>query len=232
MVRQNNKSRAMGNIKEDIRQKILEQLAWDSREEMEDLEIDVMDGRLILRGTVPSYETIRAIEDSAYAISGIQSVDNSLMIRYPDDITAVNDGDIKEWIVNGIKDNRSLNAAPIEVKVTDGMVNLKGTVDAYWKKRLVEDISLSATGSINVQNEIRVESMSKTVDEIIKQDIHKALNDNLNVRSEWITVEVNDGVVRLTGNVPDFDAARAAYVSAVFVDGVVDVRNDVVVKNL
>jgi osmotically-inducible protein OsmY len=163
---------------------------------------------------------------------GIHSVDNSLMIRYPDDITAVTDDDIRAWITNGIKDHKTFNAFPIEVEVVEGIVTLKGTVDAYWKKRLADDIASSAPGSITVQNEIVLESMSKTIDQIIKQDIIKALDNNLNVKSEWIQVEVNNGVVKLTGNVPDFDAARAAYVSAIYVDGVVDVRNDVVVQNL
>jgi osmotically-inducible protein OsmY len=222
----------MGNISEDIRQKLIESLAWDSRENVEDIEVDVMDGRLILRGTVPSYETIRAIEDSAYALSGIHSVDNSLMIRYPNDITAVTDEDTRAWITNGINDHKTFKSFPIEVEVEDGDVILKGKVDNYWKKRLAEDIAASAPGSATVDNQIEVESLSRSIDEIIKQDIIKSLDNNLNVKSEWISVEVDNGVVRLTGNVPDFDAARAAYVSAVYVDGVVDVRNDVVVKNL
>jgi osmotically-inducible protein OsmY len=229
MDQPNNK--VMSNIKEDIRQKLLESLSWDNRETMEDLEVDEMDGRLILRGTVPSYETIRTIEDSAYAISGIHSVDNSLMLRYPDDITAVTDDDIRAWIINGIQDHRTFKSFPIDVSVDEGIVTLNGTVDAYWKKRLADDIASSSPGVIAVQNEIEIESMTKTFDEIIKQDIIKGLDNNLNVKSEWIHIEVNNGVVRLTGNVPDFDAARAAYVSAVYVDGVVDVRNDVVVKN-
>ena len=48
----------MGNIKEDVRQKILEQLSQDNSETVHDLDVDVMDGRLTLRGTVPSYEVM------------------------------------------------------------------------------------------------------------------------------------------------------------------------------
>lgn len=222
----------MGNIKEDVRQKILEQLSWENREEMHDLDIDLMDGRLVLRGTAPSYEEIRAIEESAYAMPGVNEVDNSMIIRYPDDITAVTDDDIRAYILNGLQDNKSLNATAVNVEVKEGIVVLRGSVDVYWKKRLAEDIVSYTTGVIEIVNEIQVEEKEEVMDELIKGDVEKAIDGSLNVRLEWVSVDVDHGVVTLTGVVPDFNAARAAYVSALHVDGVADVHNNLKVKTL
>lgn len=222
----------MGNIKEDLRQKILEQLSWETKEEMHDLDVDLMNGRLILRGTAPSYESLRAIEETVYAVDGIDGVDNSMMIRYPDDITAVTDDDIRAYIENGLSDNKSLNAAAIGVTVNEGVVILQGGVDAYWKKRLAEDIASYATGVIEIKNEIHVESKEEVMDDIIRRDIETALKENLNVRAEWINVDVDHGVATLTGAVPDFNAARAAYTAALYVNGVSGVHNDLKVKTL
>ena len=222
----------MGNIKQDIRKQVLDQLQWDNRVEIEDLEVDVMEGRLSMRGTVPSYDTLRAAEESVYVIPGIHSVDNSLIIKYPEDITVPTDEDIRSTVENTLKWNNNLNADSIDVNVEEGLVVLEGKTDKYWKKRLAEDITLSTVGVTSVDNKIKVEPYERVLDEIIAQDVKAALERNYQIEAQDIDVEVKDGIVKLTGVVPDFNASRAAYVSALYTNGVNEVRNDIQVKTL
>ena len=154
-----------------------------------------------------------------------------MAIRYPEDITIPTDEEIRKTIESGIESNEHLNASAVEVTVEDGVAALTGSLDAYWKKRLAEDIAASTIGVTAIDNAIHLTTEEEVVDEIIRDGIEKALDENLNVRREWIEVQVDQGIVTLTGTVPDFNAARAAYASAVFTQGVQEVRNDVKVKN-
>lgn len=222
----------MANLKEDVRQKIMDQLSWDNRLDIYDLEVDYLDGRLSLRGTVPSYDVIRAAEESAFAVPGIDSIDNSLYIRFPDDITVPTDEDIRSSIETGIQWNSSLNANAIQVQVNEGEVTLTGKVNAYWRKRLAEDIASATSGVIQIHNQIDIVVKNEVMDEAIQKDVEAAIDRNLNIKLEDIQVEVNDGVVTLKGTVPDFNASRAAYVSAIYTSGVNEVKNFVKVKTL
>ncbi len=222
----------MADLKQDKRKQILDQLNWDNRLEIKDLEVDVMDGRLTMRGSVPSYNSMRAAEESAYVIPGINEVDNDLVINYPDDITVPTDEDIRSTIATTIEWNNNLQSNRIEVSVNDGVVTLKGSFDKFWKKRLAEDISYSTTGVIAVENQIKIKPKDEVIDDIIKRDIQAALQRNYQVDAESIEVKVEDGIVTLSGEVPDFNAARAAEVSAQHTNGVSEVRNQVVIKKI
>lgn len=222
----------MADIKQDKRKQILDQLNWDNRLEIRDLEVEVMDGRLTMRGSVPSYNSMRAAEESAYVIPGINEVDNDLVINYPDDITVPTDEDIRSTIATTIEWNNNLQSNRIDVDVNDGVVKLSGAFDKFWKKRLAEDIAYSTTGVVAVENLIEIKPRGEVIDDVIKRDIYAALERNYQVDAGDIEVKVENGIVNLFGEVPDFNAARAAEVSAQHTDGVSEVRNQVIIKKI
>lgn len=222
----------MADLKQDKRKQILDQLNWDNRLEIKDLEVEVLDGRLTMRGSVPSYNSMRAAEESAYVIPGIHQVDNDLVINYPDDITVPTDEDIRSTVATSLEWNNNLASNQVEVSVDDGVVSLTGAFDKFWKKRLAEDIAYSTTGVIAVENKIKIRPKEDVVDEVIARDIHSALDRNYQVDVNSIEVKVENGIVFLSGEVPDFNAARAAEISAQHANGVSEVRNQVVIKKI
>jgi len=222
----------MADLKKDKRKQILDQLNWDNRLEIRDLDVDVMDGRLTMRGSVPSYNSMRAAEESAYVIPGINQVDNDLVISYPNDITVPTDEDIRSTVATSLKWNNNLQSNKVEVSVNDGVVTLTGGFDKFWKKRLAEDIAYSTTGVIAVENKIKIKPKEEVIDEIIARDIHAALDRNYQVDVNSIEVKVESGIVTLSGEVPDFNAARAAEISAQHTNGVSEVRSHVVIKKI
>lgn len=222
----------MADIKEDLKKQILDQLNWDNRLEIKDLEVDVMDGRLTMRGSVPSYNSLRAAEESVYVVPGINQVDNDLVINYPDDITVPTDEDIRSTVATAIEWNNNLQSNRVDVSVKEGVVTLKGAFEKFWKKRLAEDIAYSTTGVIAVNNEIGVKPTEQVIDDVIKRDIEAALQRNYQINAEDIDVKVENNIVNLYGEVPDFNAARAAEISAQYTDGVSEVRNHVIIKKI
>jgi hypothetical protein len=63
---------------------------------------------------------------------------------------------IAEEINDRLTDHDELDAADIEVNVTDREVILTGTVDSRESKRLAEDIVESVSGVTQVQNQLRI----------------------------------------------------------------------------
>jgi osmotically-inducible protein OsmY len=66
---------------EDIKNDVKEQLAWDTRVDSSGIEMDVVDGTVILSGTFRDYTTLRAAEEAARYASGVLEVNNNLAIE-------------------------------------------------------------------------------------------------------------------------------------------------------
>ncbi len=79
-------------------------------------------------------------------------------------------------------------------------------------------------------NEMGVVPTEQPIDEAIARDIEAALGRNINVNVEDVTVEVENGVVTLTGTVPTWAAWRAAYNTAIYTSGVVDIVDQLVIR--
>jgi hypothetical protein len=69
-------------------------------------------------------------------------------------------------------------------------------------------------------------------DDELKQEVEEALFYDTWVDAEAITVEVRDGVVTLSGTLPDHQEVRFAHDDAWDVDGVVGVRSELTVDSL
>ena len=68
------------------------------------------------------------------------------------------DDRIREDVNDQLEQHDELDAHEIEVRVSQGIVSLSGTVPDRWMKRMAEDIADSCRGVKDVRNELRVES--------------------------------------------------------------------------
>jgi len=118
-----------------------------------------------------------------------------------------------------------IRAREIDVTVANGMVTLEGTVEDTWQKWRAEDLVADLSGVILVENHLTVVPTESFVDQDIAEDIESALERNLYVVADDVTVEVENGTVTLSGTVTSWAARRAAYEAALYTTGVVDVRN-------
>ena len=57
----------------------------------------------------------------------------------------------------------------------------------------------------------------------LPNDIVSAIDRNLYVDAELVDVEVEDGIVTLSGNLPTWAAYKAAYNAAAYTSGVLDI---------
>ncbi|MFW5793674.1 MAG: BON domain-containing protein [Bacteroidota bacterium] len=213
-----------------IEQEIIEHLIWDDSVNINDVDVNVINGVVRLSGIVPTYTAKIAAENNAYRIAGVVGVDNQLEVEFPVGLTLPSDSEITNMIERKFIWNDQLDATSINVETIDGVVTLTGNVNTYWEKNLAAGIALATSGVLRVENNLVVLIEKSFVDIDIENDIKRAFKRNFLIDADKINVNVNNGVAHLTGAVPSYSMKIEAFDTAMFTAGVVDVINDITVE--
>ena len=214
---------------EEIRKDVLDQLHRDGRVDASGISVEVSDARVVLTGTVSTYSARTRAEEDAWMVVGVDTVDNQLTVKYPADVPVPTDEEIESNVVNTLRWQTDVDLADVEVAVKGGRVTLKGSVDFYWKKVWIEEITGGLPGVTHVTNELAVVPSHAFDDLAIAEEIEGALERNLREDAEKVDVKVEDGVVTLTGHVPHIAALHAARDVARHTPGVVSIVNKLTV---
>lgn len=214
----------MPTVEEQTKQELVDQLVWDDRVDASDVEVTVENGTVVLAGTVPHQHAYQAAEEDALATQGVRQVVN-LLQRTPSGEPVPTDDEIEDTVTRFLILNAELAAADIQVTVTDGLVTLDGTVDAYWKKDLAARVARQVTGVIDVVEVLSVVPTVELSDKAIAWDLVAALRRSPVVDAERVDVVVENGEVTLEGSVPSWLAYGAVHDAAQFTAGVIDVDN-------
>lgn len=214
-----------GNVK----QKVLNQLAWDSRIDASRITVEINNNTAVLSGTVSTYADRRFAGIDALLVPGIRLIENRLVISYPLAETP-SDADIRANIIAAFSLNASLDASKLNVSVENGIVTLEGTVDLYWQKIRAEEIAADIIGVSGINNAINVIPPNAVEDEAVFEDIVGAFSRNISADIETVRVKVANGIVTLSGTVPDWVMYHGAEEIALNTRGVRSVRNTLVVK--
>lgn len=218
-------------IDEKIKKEVTDQLYWDHRVDAADVQIEVDDGVVTLTGNVPSFTAKDAAYDDTWFVDGVRLVINDLDVEYlTEERDMPTDEEIQHYVVEKLRWNPDLASYKIEVGVAKGWVTLEGTVDAYWKKVRARMQASEIIGVLGVTNKLAVVPTESIKDERIAEDVVAAMDRNASVNSEDINVRVTGGVVTLTGTVSSWRAKTAAFDSALYTYGVIDVVDEINVR--
>jgi hyperosmotically inducible protein len=126
-------------------------------------------------------------------------------------------------------------AGQINVETYRGVVQLGGFVDTSASKEQATKVAQSITGVKEVRNDLRVSSPQATAGQVIDDttvtaSVKTKLIDDSTTKAHQINVETQKGVVQLTGFVNSNEVKSRAGDLARSVDGVVDVRNDLEIR--
>lgn len=137
--------------------------------------------------------------------------------------------DLQRDVQNAIKWEPLLHAAEIGVTAIDGVVTLTGTVDSYAKKSEAEEAAKKVSGlkALVEKIEIKFSSTWKKDDTEIATEILNALKWDWEIPSDDIIVKVENGWVRLDGEVQWNYQREAAKKTIKQLAGVLGVINDI-----
>jgi len=113
------------------------------------------------------------------------------------------DAEIQKDVIDELKWEPFLNASEIGVAVKNGVVTLSGMLDSYSKKISAEKAVKRVAGVKAIAEDIQIgisPTYSKT-DTEIAEAVLNALKWHTPVKEEKIKIKVEDGIVRLDGEV-------------------------------
>jgi hyperosmotically inducible protein len=149
----------------------------------------------------------------------------------------IDDSVLTAKVKAGLIDDPVTKAGQINVETYRGVVQLGGFVDNDRQKTQASKVASSVTGVKEVRNDLRVSSPQATVGQVIDDgtvtaSVKVKLIDDTTTKAHQINVETQKGVVQLTGFVNSATVKSRAGELARSVDGVVDVRNDLEIRQL
>jgi osmotically-inducible protein OsmY len=195
---------------EQIKKAVVDMLYWDNRVDASDIHVEVKDGIVALTGSVPSYGVKEAALFAAWKVPGVKKVDNNSFVKFPATAKLLSDSQIKESIEKQLTWNDSTSNENIQVRVKKGEVTLEGHVDAYWKTFRAQQLASDVTGVIDIENKLTVVPTAAVTDQVIATEVINAIDRSYAVNMDDVEVKVNDGIVTISGELPN----RAAYEAA------------------
>lgn len=201
---------------------------YDPRVASFNIEPDVQAGWITLRGTVDNLKAKRAAESVARNTVGVIGVTNRLKVR---PVEQRSDVVVADEIEDALLANPTTDAYEILVSVNDGRATISGTVDSAYEKALAESVASGVKGVTEVRN-LLVTPSDHTLerypwswtdswvalpltDERIRDQIENEFFWSPYIDTDDISIEVENSVATLTGNVESWRAYRAATENAI-----------------
>jgi osmotically-inducible protein OsmY len=142
------------------------------------------------------------------------------------------DTELQQDVMNELKWEPTVEAAEIMVAVKDGVVTLSGYVDSYIKKGAAERAAARVFGvrAVTEAIQVRLPGSLQRSDEDIARAVANVIEWNVLVPHDRVKVQVQDGLVTLSGEVDGGYQKFAADEAVRYLMGVVWFSNQITVK--
>ncbi len=215
-------------IDEAIKKNVVDQLYWDSRVNASDVTVQVEEGTVQLAGVVPGYRDRIAAVEGARDVLGVRHVSDHIRVQIPPS-TGGDGVDLGEQIEILLRQHPEIDASRIQVTIDDGVVEIRGTTDAMWKKQQVEALVSGLRSVRELHNKLAVAPREVPRDEIIARDVVRSLERRALVDASALDVSVVDGIVHLSGAVDSAAGRRSAIDAGLYTAGSRGVDDAIVV---
>jgi len=193
----------------------------------------VENGTAILTGTVDSWREKDLAATVVKGVKGVRDIENDIDVNFklnrpPEEI--------KKDVLGALKYDARLDAGMINVQVKNNVVTLAGTVGSAHEKTLAKkDAHVIGVRKVDVsgldvkpweRKKMQQTSTAKNLsDNDIQEAIENALQLDPRVNQDEVAVDVDTGVVTLSGTVDNLKTSRSAAEDAKNTLGVTDVKN-------
>jgi len=236
----------------DVEAALRDAFLYDPRVAAFEIDPQVSDGVVTLRGTVDNVRARRAAAADARCTTGVRLVKNRIDVKPPEQLS---DAAVEKKIRSAFVRDPYVERYEIAIDVDQGVTRLDGFVNNYYEKTRAENLASEISGVIAVENALKVDKQYDPLvynpyvdmtspydyswyryasfyptrsDAEIKAEIEDELYWSPFVDDALVDVIVDDGVVTLDGTVAS-DAQYEAAESNAYEGGAVYVDNDLVV---
>jgi osmotically-inducible protein OsmY len=191
-----------------LQRDVTAELNWEPSVNAARIGVQAKDGIVTLTGHVDSYGEKWAAERGAQRVLGVKGLAVEMDVALPGS-SQRNDADIARSAENVLEWLSNVPAGSVKVKVEKGWITLSGAVGWEYQRQAATRAVRDLIGVTGVSDQIVVEA--KVSSTTVKSDIEAALKRRARADSQKILVDVQGGVVTLTGTVhswPERDVAR------------------------
>ncbi len=184
---------------QDIKENVKDAFFYDPRVFSFDIDVDVQDGVVTLYGEVDNLKAKKAAAEDARNTLGVWRVKNFIRVR-PNIIPG--DQELSDKVEMALQRDPYIDPFDVEVMTSNGLVYLNGDVSNSFEKEHAEEVAWRVNGVVDVVNllDYQYEWTNKSDWEIM-HDANQQMYWNPFVDAADVNVEVDNGVVTLSGNV-------------------------------
>ena len=201
---------------------VTDELAWDPAVNATNIGVAVNEGVVTLTGQLDSFSEKHAVENAVRRVGGVRGIAVDLEVNLPTAHKRT-DSEIAQAAATALRLNSLVPDGKVQVEVENGWVTLTGEVDWGYQFASAEQCIRPLAGVRGLFNEVTVRPRVKSDD--VARQITAALTRQAMREARHIGIEVDGGVVTLTGKVhslAEHDAAIGVAFSAHGVSRVVD----------
>jgi len=209
-------------IDQALKQKVLDELAWQPGCDETDIGVTARGGFVTLTGHVKSYAEKYAAERAAGRVTGVRAIADEMEIRC---LSGVDHGDAEfaGRAVDVISWDLSVPKNRVKIKIENGWVTLEGDVDWRFQKQAAETDVRNLPGVMGVSNAIEIKPKAQASN--VERQIKAAFHRNAEFEAENIVVTADGRTVTLTGQVGSYHERTLAADTAWSAPGVTQVHD-------
>jgi osmotically-inducible protein OsmY len=205
-----------------LRSDVMDELTWDPAVKATHVGVTVDDGVVTLTGHLDSFAEKHAVEHAVQRVAGVRGVAMEVDVKQAASHRR-SDSEIAQAAAHALRSDSLVPDGKVQVQVENGWVTLTGEVDWGYQFASAEQCVRPLPGVRGLFNEIVVKPRVKSDD--IARQITAALTRHAQREARHIAIEVEGGVVTLSGKVhsiAEHDAAVGVAFSTRGVSHVVD----------
>jgi osmotically-inducible protein OsmY len=202
-------------LEKDVR----DELSWDASLDDSQVTVAADNGRVSLAGAVPTYFDLLTATDDVWAVSGVTSVDNELLVGLMGEVIA--DADVANACRAALNGDHVVPYGAVNVAVVDGWVTLGGQVRHHFQRQAAKFAVARVKGVKGVTDDIDISSDPVPSD--VAERINEAFARKAILDDSVIQVTNSGSTVYLDGTSDSRTAMQVAEDTAWDAPGVTDV---------
>lgn len=181
-----------------LQRDVLDELEWEPSVDAAQIGVISKEGVVTLTGHVPVYSEKHTAEEVAKRVHGVKGVANEIEVR-PSGVHVRDDEDIAAAAVHALEWDAKVPDEKVQISVEDGWIKAEGKVEHRYQRAAVDRVLRHFHGSRGLSNNIEVASPERLSE--IRSVIEAAFKRSAVLNSKNLSVEVEDDVVTITGDV-------------------------------